>query len=301
MLFLCAALLIGMGGSFTAEAQTKPRLAILPFTGGGSDGDTIAQLLGNQAELRQVFTTVARTGNVEAIMREQRFQRTGLTDSDTIAELGRQLNADYVVAGHIQTLGARKLVLITVIHVESLRQVAGVYREYGELGEVRALLPEMVQRITAASRNINTRLPGLAVLPFDVPEGVNRDDAEVLAQLLATEIANGGKYAVLPRTSAIQSVMTEQGIQRSGLTDPASTRAIGEALNAGYVLAGSVAGLGDMNLFIAQILSIEGADLVEGGDVEYRAIADGLTLMTELAVLLTPSVPPPPPETIPLR
>jgi hypothetical protein len=34
------------------SAQSRPRLAILPFTGGvGTDGETISMLLGNQAEL----------------------------------------------------------------------------------------------------------------------------------------------------------------------------------------------------------------------------------------------------------
>ena len=139
LVLLAAALL-----AIACAAYARPRLAILPFTGGGgADGDTIALLLDNQPDMARVFTVVPRAGGVDAIVREHRFQRSGLTDSDTIAELGRQMNVDYVVAGHIQQLGARR--------------------------------------------------PGLAVLPFYVMSGaVNEGDAEVLAQLLATEIANSG-------------------------------------------------------------------------------------------------------------
>ena len=73
-----------------------------PFTGGGgADGDTIALLLGNQPDLTRAFTVVPRADGVDAIVREHRFQRSGLTDSDTITQLGRQMNVDYVVAGHI--------------------------------------------------------------------------------------------------------------------------------------------------------------------------------------------------------
>jgi hypothetical protein len=87
--------------------QAKPRLAILPITGGtGGDGETISMLFSYERELRDVFTIIPRTSSIEAIMQEQQFQRSsGLTDADTIARLGRQYNADYVVAGHIQTLG----------------------------------------------------------------------------------------------------------------------------------------------------------------------------------------------------
>jgi TolB-like protein len=270
-------------------AQAKPRLAILPFTGGtGGDGETIAMLFSYERELSNVFTIIPRTSSIEAIMREQQFQRSsGLTDSDTIARLGRQYNADYVVAGHIQTLGASKLVLITVIHVESLRQIAGDYKEYTDIEEVQAMIPGMAQQIAVASRTSGTSLPQLAVLPFATPAGVDQRDAEVLAQLLAVEIANSGKYAVLPRTATIQSVMAEHEIQRSGITDANNIKVIGQALNAQYVLAGSVRSLGRTNLFTAEIINIENASQLTGDYVNYRTMDDGLNLMAELGTKLT--------------
>jgi TolB-like protein len=270
-------------------AQAKPRLAILPFTGGtGGDGETIAMLFSYEPELSSVFTIIPRTSSIEAIMREQQFQRSsGLTDSDTIARLGRQYNADYVVAGHIQTLGTSKLVLITIIHVESLRQIAGDYKEYTDIEEVQALIPDMAKRIAAASRTSGTTLPQLAILPFAAPAGVNQGDAEVLAQLLAVEIANSGKYAVLPRTATIQLVMEEHQIQRSGITEADNIKVIGNALNAQYVLAGGVRSLGRTNLFTAEIINIENASQLAGNAVNYRVLDDGLKLMAELGVKLS--------------
>jgi formylglycine-generating enzyme required for sulfatase activity/TolB-like protein len=271
------------------SAQSRPRLAILPFTGGvGTDGETIAMLLGNQAELRNAFTTVPRTSNIDAIMGEQRFQRSGLTDSDTIAQLGRQMNADYVVAGHIQQLGARRLVLITIVHVESLQQIAGAYKEYTVISEIRDELPDMVRTIVAASRQDTSRLPRLAVAPFNIMlSGVTQAQAEVLTHILAIEIANSGRFAVLPRTSTIERVMQEHSIQRSGITDPANIRRIGQATNATYVLAGSIASLGPMNLFIAQRLNVQSGEQVDGGDEEYRVIEDGISKMRDLSRKLT--------------
>ncbi|MDR1257231.1 MAG: leucine-rich repeat protein [Spirochaetaceae bacterium] len=272
-----------------AFAQTKPRLAILPFTGGTEgDGETIAMLFSYESGLSDVFTIIPRTSSIEAIMREQQFQRSsGLTDSDTIARLGRQYNADYVVAGHIQTLGESRLVLITIIHVESLRQIAGDFKEYRNIEEVQDMIPIMARRIVAASRTSGADLPRLAILPFAVPAGVNKGDAEVLAQILAVEIANSARYAVLPRTAAIQTVMTEHNIQRSSLTEADSIKAIGEAVNAQYVLAGSVRSLGRNNMFTAEIINIESAAQLEGGFVNYEAIADGLSLMADLGAKLT--------------
>jgi len=273
----------------TLYAQGKPKLAILPFTGGtGGDGETIAELFSFEPEIDRVYVRIPRTSSIAAIMKEQQFQRsTGLTDADTIARLGKQYNADYVVAGHIQTLGASNLILITIIHVESLQQVAGDYHEYRTIEEVQGMIPAMAKRIAQASKINRSSLPKLAVLPFAIPaSGVNQNDAEVLAQLIATEMANSGRYAVLPRTGAIQTVMKEHQIQRSNLTEEDNIKRIGQALNAQYVLAGNIRKLGQSNMFTAQILNVENAGLVVGGYENYNAVGDGLSKMPLLAVKL---------------
>ena len=76
---------------------------------------------------------------------------------------------------------------------ESLQQIGGDFREYNDISEMLGHLPDMSRQIVAAARQDWS--PSLAVMPFNrltcqVNEGV-------LAQLLATEIANSGSLAVL--------------------------------------------------------------------------------------------------------
>jgi formylglycine-generating enzyme required for sulfatase activity len=277
------------------SAQTKPRLAILPFTGpAAEDAESIAEFFSYEEEINRVFTPVPRTRAVENLMKEQQFQRSGLTDSDTIADIGKQLNADYVLAGHIAALGTSKLLLITIINVKELQQIAGDYREYQRIEGVVDILPAMAKRIGEAARQDTARrnLPRLAVLPFNVlSSGMNQGDAELLAQILATELANSGSYAVFPRTRAIEKVMEEHHIERSGMTDPESIRAIGAAVNAQYVLSANVRKLGADNYFSASILHIVEASQGQGAREKYRDVSDGLTLMPRMAQVLTGGTP----------
>ncbi|MDR1901319.1 MAG: SUMF1/EgtB/PvdO family nonheme iron enzyme, partial [Treponema sp.] len=270
-------------------AQAKPRLAILPFTGGNAeDAETIAEFFSYEDEINRVFVPVPRTRAVETLMKEQEFQRSGLTDSDTIAELGKQLNADYVLAGHIAALGNSKLLLITIVNVKELQQIAGDYREYQRIESVVDVMPDMAKRIAEASRRDASRLPRLAVLPFNVlSSGMNQQDAELLAQLLATEIANSGRYAVFPRTKAIEKVMEEHHIERSGMTDAESIKAIGEAVNAQYVLSANVRMLGADNYFSASILHIVEASQGRGTREKYQNVNDGLKIMPKMAQTLS--------------
>jgi TolB-like protein len=283
--------------ALTVYAQTKPRLGILPFTGGsGRDGDTIATLFASSRELGDEFTIIPRTGSVEAIMREQQFQRTsGLTDTDTIARLGRQANANYVVSGHIARLGSKNLLLISIVNVETMEQITGDYREYGTITDVISLLPDMAAQIINSVRQRGSLQradrPTLAVSPLDIQdEQVEQEDAELLARILATEIANTHRYAVLPRSTTIHdAIEKEQTVQKSGLTDQETLAIIGRATNAKYVLSGTITNLGRLNLFTVQILDIETAAMRSdaSGFRQYRNLEDGIGLMKELAQQVT--------------
>jgi TolB-like protein len=276
-----------------AFAQAKPRLGVLPFTGvSDRDGDTIANIFANSKDLQQEFEIVMRTSSVNAALKEQQFQSlSGLTDSDKIAAVGKMMNAEYVVSGHVTPFRDIKLLIISIVDVKTMQQTAGDYEEYAEIEDIRALLPPMAANIIASVRAQNeSHGPALAVLPLNIvdEEAVQQNDAEILAQILATEIANGHTYAVFPRTSTIETVMKEQDIQKSALTDPDTMIEIRKATNADFVLAGTVTKLGDdMNIFDVKILNVVSGALVKGFDRPYAKLSDGIDLMQQLAYDLT--------------
>jgi TolB-like protein len=275
-------------------AQEKPKLGILPFTG-VEEGNAIASRFSNSPELDDSFTVVPRTNSVAAIMREQQYQRAGLTDTDEIARLGKLASVDYVVAGHVARLRNNSLLLISIVNVEKTEQIAGDYRQYDRIEEVYDLLPEMAKVVAASVRREEASRGPLAVLPLDIEIGPAAEGeeeartlaAELLAQILATEIANTRRYNVLPRITTIQNaIKTEQAVHASGLTDRATLAAIGKATKAQYVLAGTITRMGELNLFDVKILDVSGRRIV-GSDRPYRDLEDGIVLMRELAREIT--------------
>jgi TolB-like protein len=273
--------------TLAAFAQAKPRLAILPFVGGtGGDGETIATLFSFQADIQGAFTVVPRTSAVNAVIAEQAFQESGYTDSDALARIGHMLNADFVVSGHIRRFVDRNLLITSIVEVETFEQMAGDYREYRTIEEIPTLLPEVSRKMIIAAKKNTFLLPKLAVAPFYIAnKGVNERDAEVLAQILAIEIINTGRYAVLPRTSTMQAALDELGIQKSGYTSDEGAKALGNAAKAEYVLSVEVRSLGSINMFIAQILHVNGS-LLAGDTRNYKVVEDGMQLMPDLALLL---------------
>jgi len=276
--------------SLTLTAFAQPKLAILPFSGGAAgEGEIVAALFFQQPDILRAFTVIPRTSAFNARLAEQNFQMSGYTDSDTIARLGSDLGADFVVSGHIRRLGGRNLIIATIINVETFEQLAGDHREYqGDTQNVRSMLPEIARKMIDASRRDTSSLPKLAVAPFNITaQGADAQDGETLSQILAVEIANTGRFAVLPRATTMQAALKELEIQMSGYTAEEEAKKLGGAINAEYVLSGQVGTLGTQNIFTAQILNVEKGTLIAAGSRDYRSIGDGIEKMKELALLLT--------------
>jgi TolB-like protein len=290
--FLCIlnlALILG----FTIQAQSaakKESLALLPFTGGAEgDGEYIVSEFARQPVLRDAFNKVTLvTPTTVAVMQfEHKFQRdSGMTDADSILELGKKLNAAYVIAGYITRLGMQNLVLVSILDVERLQQVAGDYRTYRTIEEVDTIIPDIAANLARLLQRDTTDLPGLSVPPFELSAGVNENDSQVLAQILSCELANGNRYAVLPRTDTLEKVMEEHERQRSGETDQERIKRLGAGRNAQFVLSGSVARLGQLNKFGTDILNIEDGSFVDGYSEQYNDFTEGINLMPKLAASL---------------
>jgi formylglycine-generating enzyme required for sulfatase activity/TolB-like protein len=269
------------------SAQKKDSLALLPFTGGNEgEGDYIVSEFARQRELRSAFNKVTLvTKTTQGFINfEHKFQRdSGLTDADTIFELGKRLNAEYVISGYITELGGQNLVIVSILSVESLQLVAGDYRVFTSIEEIDPLIPDMARALAAGARRNTSGLPGLSVPPFEVTQQVNAADAQVLAQILAICVANGEKYAVLPRTDSLDMVLDEHQRQRTGETDQERVKRLGAGRNAEYVLAGSVGRLGSLTKFTADVLNIEDGSFMDGYSERYIDFTDGVDLMPELA------------------
>jgi len=280
VILLCLAAAVVFG-------QARPTLAILPFTGGsGGEGEALAELFSFDRTISGAFTPVPRTSITSAIKQEQKFQMdSGMTDPETIARLGRQMGARFIVAGSITRLGSQQLLIITIMQIENLQQIAGEWRTYRDLLDIRGQLPDIAKNIVTSYQKDSSRLQKLAVLPFQTQSGDREADA--LAQTLAIEIAKAGSYAVFPRTKTLEQVQTEYKTQTSGNTDDYSIAAIGHGDNPLLALSGAARRVGQDRMFNAAIINVESGTQVKGDSVDYQVIEDGLSAMQTLAVTLS--------------
>jgi hypothetical protein len=269
--------------------EKRGSLAILPFTGGtGEEGETVAELFSFEKALTGVFNPMPRTSINRAIREEQRFQMAGgMTDPDTIAALGKQLGARFVLSGSITGLGDRKFLIIGILKIDDLRQIAGDALSYGSIEEVQGKLPGMARNIAAAVVRADAAdLPRLALPPVALSGGANRRDADTLAQALAAYLIQGGKYAVYPRTASLEQIQAEYANQLSGDTADEYLPDLGQGTNPDRVLSVTARKLGSRNMFNAAIINMVTGVQEAGETADYGTLGDGLAAMEELAAVL---------------
>ena len=288
MIFAAALLLICTAFVYS---QTKPAIAVLPFAGGqGNDGESLAEQFSYQDSLKAEFNVIPRTSINQALLKEQNFQlKSGMTNSDTIVSIGKQIGAQYIVAGSITSLGKQKLLIISIIKIDDIRLIAGDIQTYNTTRDIQSKLPHMTATVVSAAHNIDMNLTKLAVLPFQLSENVSGNEADVLAQILAIILVMNRKYAVYPRTATLEQVQAEYRFQLSGITADKNIIDIGRAVNPQYVLSGVTRRSydGTMNVINASIIDLNSGEQVGGDSMNYNSLNDGINQMEYLALRLT--------------
>ncbi|MCL2193661.1 MAG: hypothetical protein FWB78_09730 [Treponema sp.] len=274
------------------DTQRLSGLAILPFVHHDGVSRNEAEMLERifAAEILSTgrYAVLSRSHSMQAAFNELEFQASGWTDPDTAALHGMALNAGYVLSGSIYRLGGENVLIVAVINVETFEQVAGDHILYRSIGDAIGFLPSMARSIaTAPQRRGAQNLPLLAVTPFVSRGQVDAHSAQILAQVLATEILNTGRYVVLPRTDAFQAAIEEQDFQMQGFTSDEGVVLLGNAAGADFVLAGEITESGGRNMLTVRIVNILDGCILAGTQGEYRTIGDGIRLMTEIATFLT--------------
>jgi TolB-like protein len=272
-----------------AAAQIKENLAVLPFSGGEpGEGETVAELFSYNDELNQVFNPIPRTSIARAVSNEQRFQTgAGMTDPDTIAAIGAQLGAAYVVAGNITRLGRQNLLIISILKIDELRQVSGDIQSYAQIEEIQSKLPAMARNIIAATRMSTEGTDKLAVVPLELGGNIDSQVADTLAQILSINLIRSGKYLVYPRTASLDQVQAEYTTQLSGVTADENMVDMGRGENPRFVLSVAARRLGSLNMFNASIINLETGVQLIGKSLNYNSLDDGIRVMENLTGELT--------------
>ncbi|MDR3302237.1 MAG: hypothetical protein LBT01_06880, partial [Spirochaetaceae bacterium] len=112
-----------------------------------SDANTIAEIFGMELQARRVVRVTTRA-NFEAVMKEHKFQISDLSDDKKTAELGKGMNANWIVRGQVQKLGTMIVVTASLLDVNTLEIMGGAPMYLNSIEEVAVKMDGFINQIT---------------------------------------------------------------------------------------------------------------------------------------------------------
>jgi hypothetical protein len=256
------------------------RLAVLPIVGLDEyTGETIAWHLANQDTIHTNFNVVPITPGIRKnVLTEQSY--------DSFFNAGEDVRADYILASFARGVGCEKIFFTIVMDVHTKQQLAGDYRKYDDVQQLPQFFPQMTRKIMAIIAQKQESVPRLSVELMAVPpRGIDKNDAIILTQLLAIQMANTNAYSVFPRTENIDAAVLEYETQRTTAKKVFVDK--NDVTPSEFVLSSKVAIFDSKNEILAEIISINNDVLKKGAHISFDIIENTPDLLGKLSVQLT--------------
>jgi TolB-like protein len=129
----------------------QARVAVAPFTAtsgnAASDAETISEIFGLELQAKNVVRVYTR-GNIATVMSENQFQMSDLSSDEKTASIGKAANADWVVRGQVQKLGAIIVVTASLLDVNTLEIMGGAPMYLNAIEEVATKMDGFITTIT---------------------------------------------------------------------------------------------------------------------------------------------------------
>ncbi|MCL2602166.1 MAG: DUF1566 domain-containing protein [Treponema sp.] len=137
-------------------AQRQPTVAVAPFeviSGiGANEANGILRVFNIMLANSRALSLVDRNV-VENVFREYRWQTDDWSDPNKTAELGKALNADWIVLGQIERSSSNTLITVSFYNVQTFKLMVGTYVQYPNnaypFDHIEPLMNKLVETISA--------------------------------------------------------------------------------------------------------------------------------------------------------
>ena len=113
----------------------------------------------------------------------------------------------------------------------------------------------------------NTKM-NIAVIDLD-PTGISNDECQFLSDRLRTELFETGKFQVVEREK-MNAILDEQGFQQTGCTSVECAIEIGQLLNVGVMVAGSIGKIEDIYSLSIRMINVETGAILRTATRDYE-------------------------------
>ena len=108
--------------------------------------DTVADFIRTQLSNNSNLIIVERN-NMDSILKEQMFQKSGCTEADCAVELGKVLNVEKIIVGSVSMLDKKIYINIRLVDIETAQAIFGETKEIASESELFSSCKDLVKAI----------------------------------------------------------------------------------------------------------------------------------------------------------
>ena len=192
---------------------------------GGLDTETVNEIIDyteNEIVQNRRFRVIDRS-KLQLILREQKFNLTGMVSSDTYKQLGKLLGVDLFIYGRYYT----DTIVLKAIDVESSAIVWGDIFQLGTLSSQTATIKKLAVKTTAAIKSDLDRLKANRINQISFWSIKSDLNSDKVIDYLSIALTKDGNFQVVDREN-LQLILEEQKLNMEDFIDEQKAKKMGE-------------------------------------------------------------------------
>jgi TolB-like protein len=158
---LLPAMVKSLVDTFALERRPADALAIPPFSTkikevSQQDLDTLAEIIAIELLSTGRYSILPRTAAIQAAIKEQDLQMSGLTDSERTARIGGAANAEFVLNGSVGRLDTYYTFTAEIYNMRSSVKIIGKDKEYNDISQGIGIMAELAILLTEPDEAVAT-------------------------------------------------------------------------------------------------------------------------------------------------
>ncbi len=229
----------------------------------------------NEIVQRRRFRVIDRS-KLQLILREQKFNLTGMVSSDTYKELGKLLGVDLFVYGRFYS----DTIVLKAIDVESSAIVWADIFQLSSLSGKTHLIKNLAVK-TNASINVDLgRLKSSRINQISFWSVKSEFDANKVIDYLSVAITNDGNFQVVDREN-LQLILEEQKLNMEDFIDEQKAKKMGELYGVDAFIYGRITNRQGKYIASLKMLNIYNGVIEWAKTIQFDDKKDGKTRSSE--------------------
>ncbi|MBI5527114.1 MAG: hypothetical protein HY897_12335 [Deltaproteobacteria bacterium] len=242
-----------------------------------NESNLLTEIVLDKITWLNTYNTIGQKDLSKLLSWEQSKQLQGCTDTSCLIQIAGAMGADYYVEGSVGVMGDSYILTLKLIDTASItvldRTTQKVPKDENKIVEA---VERIIDKIMAGHgrklradakkgphKETSPERPNMLVFDIVPEKGVNRNESNLLTELVIDRVSKIGKYTVIGQKDLEKMLFWEQNKQLQGCTDTSCMVKIANSMAAEQYIEGSIGVMGDNYIISMKLVDARNVSVLQ--------------------------------------